>query len=234
MADLEIAYRLPVGNWQRALFRSNYRYDGGSLVVGDEVVLRADSREQLEHGVDGVLPGSGRRVAMRLRVSNGVPCIEILADGKPAPAEAKLAAPPSRSAWMHAVIALCASAFGLIASWLYLLKAIDLDSPWAMKMGHHMAGWHLLLTVSLFPASVWGQRVGIRSVQFISFVFFCIHAGIALANLGTSDASNPDDLWIALFNALSGVFFLWAVFYGQRAFRDMDPVSALRAGRARV
>ena len=121
-----------------------------------------------------------------------------------------------------------------MASWLYLLKAEELGSAWAQKMGHHTAGWHLLLTFALFPASVWGQRVGIRSVQVVSFIFFCIHLGIAIANMGEGDPSNPDDPWIALFNALSGIMFLWSTYYGQRAWRDMDPVHALRTGRARV
>ena len=36
-----------------------------------------------------------------------------------------------------------------------------------------------------------------------------------------------DGPWIALFNALSGIFFFAAVVYGQRAHRDMDPLRAL-------
>jgi len=136
-----------------------------------------------------------------------------------------------RSAWTHAVLALTGSGAGFVASYLYLLKAQALQSDWALKMGYHMAGWHLLLTFTLFPASVWGQRIGIRSVQLVSLLFFFIHAGIALANIGPHDPTNPDDPSIAFFNALSGLLFLIAAIYGNRAYRDMDPVEALRTGR---
>ena len=69
-------------------------------------------------------------------------------------------------------------------------------------------------------------------MQFVSLLFFFIHLGIALANLGPTGAGGHSGA-IAVFNALSGVFFLAAAVYGNRAYRDMDPVAAFRAGRAR-
>ena len=103
-----------------------------------------------------------------------------------------------------------------------------MDSAWALKMAYHTAAWHLLLTFTLFPASVWGQRLGIRSVQIVSLVFFCIHLGIAIANAFWRDAGSLVDVWIAFYNALSGVLFLASLIYGNRAHSDMDPVTALR------
>ena len=70
-------------------------------------------------------------------------------------------------------------------------------------------------------------------MQWVSPLFFLIHAGLALANLGPSDAPEPNSPWIAGLNALSGLLFLVAAVYGNRAYRDMDPVAALRAGRVR-
>ena len=121
---------------------------------------------------------------------------------------------------------------GFAASYLYLLKAGTLHTDWEVKMGQHMAGWHLLLTFTLFPASVWGQRLGIRAVQLVSALFFCIHLGIALANLGPAAVATPYDAGIAILNAASGTLFLLTVLYGFRAYRDMDPIAALRDGRA--
>jgi hypothetical protein len=161
---------------------------------------------------------NGRRISLRAGESEVV--IEV--DGERALREDRLQAPISRSAIIHAVIALLASFAGFVASWLYLDRAEDGDA-WAMKMALHMAGWHLLLTLTLFPASIWGQRFGIRAVQVVSGLFFVIHAGIATANM-----FEPFD-GIALFNALSGVAFLGAVLYGQRAHRDVDPLRALAA-----
>jgi hypothetical protein len=162
---------------------------------------------------------------MRLVERGGVCVVEVEAAGQKAVREDRVWARPSRSAWIHAVIALLGSASGFAASGFYLLKADSLQSDWALRMGLHTAGWHLLLTLTLFPASVWGQRVGIRIVQVVSLVFFFIHAGIALAN---SDLGDPG---IAAFNALSGALFLASTIYGSRAYRDMDPIAALRAGR---
>jgi hypothetical protein len=225
--DLEIAFRLPIEGWPRALFRSDYGYRGGSLSLDGAQILRAGSREDLERGVEGTLLGAnGAPIAMQLLHGSGAPALQVIAAGKRAPREDQVWAIPTRSAWIHAGIALAGSAAGFAASWFYLIKAEALHSQWAAKMGQHTAGWHLLLTFTLFPASVWGQRTGIRAVQLVSLVFFCIHAGIALAN---SDLGDPA---IALFNALSGVLFLISVVYGNRAHRDMDPVAALRAGRA--
>ncbi len=157
-----------------------------------------------------------------------IPGVEVAIDGRPAPAESALKPRPSRSAWMHAVIALAASAAGFIASYLYLEKAWALDSVWSLKMANHMAAWHLLLTFTLFPASVWGRRAGIRAVQATSALFFAIHLGIAIANFVDPDPIHADGVWIGVWNAVSGAFFLLAVFYGNVAWRDMDPAGALQ------
>jgi len=227
--DLTVAFRLPVEGWPRVLFRSDYGYRGGSLSLDDERILHADSREELEQGVEGTLAGvGGAPIGMRLLHRNGVPALHVVIAGRPAVREDKVWARPTRSAWIHACIALAGSAAGFAASYFYLVKAEALHDDWAAKMGQHTAGWHLLLTFTLFPASVWGQRVGIRAVQLASLVFLCIHTGMALAN------SNLGDPAIALFNAVSGVLFLGSVLYGNRAHRDMDPIAALRTGRAGV
>jgi hypothetical protein len=221
---LAIAFRLPVEGWPRAWFHSDFGFDDARLETGGAVVLRARTRADLERGLTGTLPG-GEPCAMRLVTDSGALRIEVDAAGQRAPREDRVWARPTRSAWIHASVALAGSAAGFAASWFYLVRARALDSAWAMKMGYHTAGWHLLLTLTLFPASVWGQRVGIRAVQLVSLVFFFIHAGIALANSG------PGDPAIALFNGLSGLAFLLSVPQGQRAHRDMDPIAALRAGR---
>jgi hypothetical protein len=223
-AGLRFAYRLPVEGWPQALFQSDFGYGAATLAIDGAEILRAGSRAELEQGVAGALPG-GAPIAMQLVDRGGALAVEVIVDGQPAPREDRIWAKPSRSAWIHAVLALLASAAGFAASFVYLRKAEALQSPWALKMGQHTAGWHLLLTFTLFPASVWGQRLGIRVVQLVSLVFFLIHAGIALAN------ANLDDTWIGFFNALSGLFFLASILYGQRAHRDMDPIAALRQGR---
>jgi hypothetical protein len=64
-------------------------------------------------------------------------------------------------------------------------------------------------------------------------LFFLIHVGIAIANVGAGDPADPLEGAIAFLNALSGVLFLATVLYGNRAWRDMDPVRALREGRTR-
>ena len=231
MPEFVRAFLLPLPGWPRAIFSSDFEYEGAELRLDDSVVLCAATRAILEQGVRGVLPTSGSHVAMRLeRNDRGTPTVRVTIDDRPALGEDALRARPSRSAWIHASIALAASAAGFVASYLYLLRAASEEGDWALKMGRHMAGWHLLLVVTLFPASVWGQRVGIRAVQWTSALFFAIHAGIALANLGDGDASGHGGA-IAFFNALSGACFLAAVIYGNRAYRDMDPVAALRAGR---
>jgi len=234
VAELEIGFRLPLSGWPRAVFESNYSYEGGRLLIGGVAVVQAKTRAELERGLEGREPATGTPIALRLITVGDASVVEVRADRQRALREDALRAPPSRSAWTHACLALAGSAAGFVASYLYLLKATALQSDWALKMGNHMAGWHLLLTVTLFPASVWGQRTGIRAVQFVSLLFFFIHAGIAVANLGPNDSFSADDRWIALFNALSGALFLLAAIYGNRAYRDMDPVAALRSGRIPV
>lgn len=233
MSELEHAFRLPLPGWPRAVFCSDFAYESAELRMGDVVVLRAPTRPVLERGVSAVLPDSGARVAMRLELNDrGTPTVRVSIDDRAALSEEGLRARPTTSAWVHATIALAASVAGFVASYLYLLRAASEEGDWALKMARHMAGWHLLLVVTLFPSSVWGQRVGIRAVQWTSALFFAIHAGIALANLGAVDAAGYGGA-IASFNALSGVCFLAAVLYGNRAYRDMDPVAALRAARVR-
>lgn len=229
MSTREIPFRLPLEGWPRALFRSDYGYGHAELTLaGDRTVLRAPSRAALEQGAELRLD-TGEILTLRLDHESGTPVVRVLVDGDDAVREDTIHAPPSRSAWIHALIALVGSAAGFIAGYLYLLKAQQLESPWALKMAYHTAGWHLLLTFTLFPASVWGQRVGIRSVQLVSLIFFFIHVGIAAANLSSPDSLH--DGGIALLNGVSGVLFLVSVLYGQRAHRDMDPIAALTSGR---
>jgi hypothetical protein len=227
----EVVFYLPLPGWPRALFQSDFTYAGGRLLIDGVPVLSAATRAELERGVRGDLPPHGG-VEMRLVPAGTGHDVCVTAGGRRARRESELRARPSRSAWMHACQALAGSGAGFAASWLYLQKAAELGSDWALKMGDHMAGWHLLLTCTLFPASVWGQRTGIRAVQWVSLLFFLIHAGIALANVGSSDPSEPNDAWIAGLNAASGLLFLVAAIYGWRAYRDMDPVRALRRGDA--
>jgi len=225
----EIVFFLPTPGWPRAVFQGDFGYRHGRLLVGDAVVLSAATRAELERGVQtNVMPYG--EVEMRLVPSGTHREVCVSVAGRPARRASELRARPSRSAWIHACQALAGSGVGFVASWLYLQKAAVLGSEWALKMGQHMAGWHLLLTCTLFPASVWGQRTGIRVVQGVSLLFFFIHAGIALANLAPSDPSEPNDASIAALNAMSGLLFLLAAVYGNRARRDMDPVRALRAG----
>jgi hypothetical protein len=230
MAELALAraFRLPIEGWPKAVVRSDYAYGQAQLWLGERLVARADDRRALESGIHARLEG-GVDVTLALVERAGRPSLALSVDGKPALSEDDLRAPPSRSALMHALIALAGSAAGFAAGWLYHGKAVALASPWALKMAYHTAGWHLLLTLTLFPASLWGQRPGIRAVQFVSAVFFCIHLGIAIANL--VDADSLHDGAIGWLNALSGVLFLASVLYGQVAHRDMDPVAALLRGR---
>ncbi len=228
---MEMVYRLPLPGWPRAIFKSGFGYENARLVVDGQRVLLTGTREDLEKGAEGELR-TGETVAMRLTEDGLV----IVAGGdagsrKRAVREDRIFAKPTRSAWIHAFIALFGSAAGFTASAFYLVRSSALEkldpmsAQWAYKMGIHTLGWHLLLTLTLFPASVWGQRWGIRGVQVTSLVFCLIHAGIALANADMSDTS------IAVFNALSGIFFAVSVVYGQRAYRDMDPIRALHENR---
>lgn len=231
--ELELRFLLPLPGWPEAMFEGDYSYEGGRLVMADRTVLAARDRSELERGVAGRLPGTDAPIAMQLvTTERGAPDVRVSLGGEEARREDRLRARPAPSAWIHAFLALAASFAGFVASYLYLLRAAEEPGDWALKMANHMAAWHLLLTFTLFPASVWGQRAGIRLVQFVSLVFFLIHVGIAVANLGEDDGSGHGGA-IAVFNAVSGVFFLAAVLYGNRAHRDMDPVAALRAGRVR-
>ncbi|MFO0592600.1 MAG: hypothetical protein U0441_33965 [Polyangiaceae bacterium] len=223
---MEIVYRLPLEGWPRAVFKAGFGFENARLTVDGQRVLLTATKDDLESGVEGDLR-SGDSVAMQL-TENG---LVVAVNGKRAVREDRIFAKPTRSAWIHAVIALAASAAGFTASAFYLVRSTalanldPLSSVWAHKMGIHTLGWHLLLTLTLFPASVWGQRWGIRSVQVVSLVFFFIHVGIAAANADMSDTA------IAIFNALSGLFFAISVVYGQRAYKDMDPIRALRENR---
>lgn len=216
-----LIYRLPLPNWPKAQVESNFARSCGRVLVEGQEILAFQSKDELEKGATAKL--EAHEVSLGLDGAGFL----LSVDGQPAKEESKLSAPTSRSAWIHAWIALLASFFGFLASYLYLAKAEAQNDLWSLKMSIHMAGWHLLLTLTLFPASVWGQRFGIRSVQGVSVVFFLIHLGIALANLedAAHAAQGPG---IALLNALSGLGFLASIIYGQRAHRDMDPLLALR------
>ena len=167
---------------------------GGVLIVDGVdggAVLRAPDRRSLAEGVEARQDGH----TLSMQLDGEVLRVEV--DGRRAPREAELGAPPSRSAWAHAFIALAGSAAGFVAGLLYLLKAQDIASAWALKMAYHTAGWHLLLTLTLFPASVWGQRLGIRAVQLISAIFFAIHVGIAIANVSAPDSAHDGAIGFA-------------------------------------
>jgi hypothetical protein len=219
----ELRFRLPHEGLPLAVLETDYGFRGGRLMIDGRPVLALGSREALEAGARATV--LGKELELRLIASEAnPPRIALSLGGEPALREDRLSAPPSRSAWAHGVIALLGSFFGFAASSLYLDKAHQLGDPWALKMAIHMAGWHLILTLSLFPASVWGQRLGIRAVQGVSALFFVIHLGIALANSGAAMQAS-DGPAIATFNALSGLLFLAAVIYGQRAHADMDPLA---------
>jgi hypothetical protein len=233
MAEHKLAFRLPMPGLPHAVFVTDYGLRRGHLLVEGVVVLDAPSHDMLSRGVWAVLPGTDRRIAVQTLDGE----VHLFLDGTEVRREEQLEAPTSRSAWIHGFIALGGSAFGFIASYLYVLRANALGDAWSMRMAWHMAAWHLLLTLTLFPASVWGQRIGIRAVQATSLVFFAIHLGIAISNSGGEAAESGS---IAVLNALSGLAFLAAVVYGQRAHADMDPLgtmdrqqlSALRPARA--
>lgn len=231
--DQQIVFHLPTGDWPEVVYEGPFGFDGGQLVIDGQPVLRARSRAELERGIEGPLPRTSARVSVRLVPEGQGVGIAVALDGQPALRQDRLRARPTRSAWVHALLALGGSAAGFVASYLYLQRSELLHDAWALKMGNHMAGWHLLLTFTLFPASVWGGRVGIRAVQWISALFFLIHVGIAIANVGAGDPADPLEGPIAFLNALSGVLFLATAVYGNRAWRDMDPVRALREGRTR-
>ncbi len=222
MAERRIVFRLPVPGLPRAVFVTDYGLRHGHLLVDDAIVLDAPSPEALAEGVSTMLPGLGSRVTVRASQDD----VLLSVDGVEARREDHLRAPISRSAWIHGLIALAGSGFGFVASYLYVLRARALEDPWSMRMAWHMAAWHLLLTLTLFPASVWGQRPGIRAVQAASLLFFAIHVGLGFANIDVSN-QGAEGPWIALFNTSSGFAFLLAVVYGQRAHADMDPLRAI-------
>jgi hypothetical protein len=216
MSDQRFQFRLPLEDWPTATFETDYRLRGGTLFVEGEPLIRF--ADKAASTVGGVGSFRGHRIELRLRGDEPI----VTLDGARAIREDRLRLPPSRSAWIHATIALLASAFGFAASYLYLLRAQSAADAWALKMAIHTAGWHLLLTLTLFPASVFGQRGGIRVVQLTSLVFFFIHLGMSLSNVEVAHPALQSS-GIAIFNAASGLFFLASVIYGQRAHRDMSP-----------
>jgi hypothetical protein len=220
--DRTFAFRLPIAGYPQARVTTDYALSRARVVVEDVTLLEVPSRQALLAGATAALPSSSSTLELRASIEGDV---HLIVDGVAAWREDELRAPPSRSAWAHASIALSGSALGFIASYLYVLRADASGDPWAMKMATHMAVWHLLLTLTLFPMSVWGQRTGIRAVQAVSAIFFFIHLGIAIANV--ADGTLADGPFVAALNALSGVGFLAALIYGQRAHADMDPLSRL-------
>lgn len=122
----------------------------------------------------------------------------------------------ARASWIHASLSLAASAFGFVAGYLYVVRSGEGADPWAMKMALHMAGWHLLLVLTLFPTTLLGGRAGVRTVQAASAVFFAIHLAIASSNTDPASLTGVGP-WIAAFNAVSAICFLAAAVYGQRA-----------------
>lgn len=218
MAELRVAFRLP--DARRLIFVSDYSLCGGQVLLEDRVLIDARSTEALARGATGRLDAG----VLTLRATDPDD-IRLALDGAEIVREDRMRAPISRSAWIHAFLALGGSLFGFLASWLYVRRAGLLSDPWALKMALHMAAWHLLLVLTLFPLSVYGQRIGIRVVQATSLLFFCIHVGIAVANTGPAF----DGPWIAIFNAVSGVAFLCAAIYGSRAYRDMDPLASVES-----
>jgi hypothetical protein len=202
MAELRLPYVLPPPHGGRAVFVTDYGLRGGRLLVDGAEVVTATTREALELGVTAVLEGPQRMVLVRAARDFDV---RVWVDGEEAAREDRQRAAARRTAWLHAVLALLASACGFAASWLYVVRARTSGDAWAMKMALHMAGWHLLLTLTLFPAALFGDRIGLITVRVTSLVFFVIHAGIALANLGPEADSGA----IAFLNAASGVAFLW-------------------------
>lgn len=226
---------VPGPELRRVVFESDFAFTEGRILLEDEELAHTSSREGLESGLSAS-PASlgGRALCARLVMEGAQPKVVATLDGEGLPEESKLRPRPSRSAWIHAFIALGGSVAGFAASLLYLERADATASAHAFKMAYHMAGWHLLLVFTLFPASVWGRRPGIRAVQFVALVFFLIHVGIALANVANPIPADPTEFRIALWNAASGLLFAVCVGYGVRAWRDMDPVRALSEGSRRA
>jgi hypothetical protein len=223
MATLSINYRLPLPGLPQARFESNYSLNGGQLIVAGSSIVSITTREALQRGVEVEYP-EGRRLTLSLREGVTEPDVAIAIDDQPAIREDRARVPATRSAWIHGVLALAASFFGFASSYLYFLRSQAGADDWALKMAIHMAAWHLLLTIALLPASVWGGRTGIRGVQATSVLFFLIHLGAAFANV--DDPANG--LAISVLNAASGILFLASAFYGQLAHSEMDPFRAFR------
>jgi hypothetical protein len=219
MSQLVISFSASNSTLPRLRFVSDYSLNGAQIWAGNALLLRVATREELETGVCAFAAGVAHQIAVRATHPTDV---RVEVDGRPARRDDLHARPPSRSAWIHAWLALGGSMFGFIAGALYVVRSQASGDPWAMKMAWHMAVWHLLLTLTLFPASVWGQQLGIRVVQLTSVVFFAIHLGIALSN-AASGTTLEQGMAIAAFNAVSAAVFLAAALWGFRAYRDMDP-----------
>lgn len=219
MAELVIAFRLPQPGLPRAVFRTDYGLRGGRLEIDGVETMSIGTRAELEAGVEGRAPGDGAPLWIGLSSEPDAE-LELRIAGERAPREDELSAPLPRSAWVHATIGFAASTFGFIASYLYLVRSEAAGDNWALRMAIHMAAWHAILVLTLFPASIWGKRIGVRAVQLVSAVFFVIHAGIAIAN-AIDPPRTAEGPGIAVLNALSGIFFLFAVLFGQRVHREM-------------
>lgn len=230
-ARLSIAFRLPIRGRPRAVFETDYLYQGGRLLLDGACVLTVPSRAALERGASAA--SAAGVISVRLEARDGESRVVVALDDVEATDERDVEVHATRSAFIHALLALGGSFGGFVASYLYLHKAALIHSAWALKMGQHTAGWHLLLTLTLFPGSIWGGRTGIRIVQCVCLLFFAIHLAIAVANLVGSDPTNPNDAGVAVFNALSGALFFAAALYGNRAHRDMEPGLSLARCEAR-
>src|SRR5690242_17709737 len=101
-AGIEVAFRLPLDGWPRALFRSDFGYGRARLQIEGEQVLRADSRDELERGIEGSWDANGAPLMMKLRDRGGVSVVQVLVAGREAVREDKVWAKPTRSAWIHA------------------------------------------------------------------------------------------------------------------------------------
>lgn len=231
MADQVLLYLRPDGG--RIEVRTSYLYDGATVHWdGDQVLALADraaflAGAQVRVGADElsvVLRDDGVRVPEPELVLNRAPLVR----------QDRARRATSGPVYLHSFLALFGSFAGFAASYLYLLRSENYDDPWALKMALHMGAWHLLLTLTLFPAALFGGRIGVRIAQLASLLFFAIHLGIGLANLDAGTLLK--DGWpIALLNAASGLFFALAVLSGQPAVRALaapPPTEPASAGTA--
>ncbi len=211
MATLELQFEGPA----RARFVSDFGLTHAVVYWADAQVLTVRDAQALAAGVRAALPhGQGE-----LEVRAAHPSVVVLClNGVPLRPAGSSAHRSAGAAWVHALLALAGSLFGFAAGWLYLQRAQQDGEAWSLKMAWHMAAWHLLLTLTLFPASLWGQRAGIRAVQLVSLVFFAIHAGISLAN-ALAGGGASEGAAIASLNLLSGLAFLATFLWGFRALR---------------